>query len=87
MTPVLIPCPQSAHDQNVLARRPQWDQHGCPSEGKKPNELAWDIKHPERATDRTTPLIWTLVRIVLPKNVSGIFLTITKDLQTPFLPT
>ena len=27
MTPVLIPCSRSAHDQNVLARRPQWDQH------------------------------------------------------------
>src|SRR5467141_3717083 len=31
MTPVLIPCSRSAHDQNVLARRPQWDQHGCHS--------------------------------------------------------
>ena len=24
---MLIPCSRSAHDQNVLARRPQWDQH------------------------------------------------------------
>ena len=31
MTPVLIPCSRSAHDKNVLARRPQWDQHGCHS--------------------------------------------------------
>ena len=31
MTPVLIPCSRSAHDQNVLARRPQWDPHGCHS--------------------------------------------------------
>jgi len=31
MTPVPIPCSRSAHDQNVLARRPQWDQHGCHS--------------------------------------------------------
>jgi hypothetical protein len=69
MTHVLIPCCQSAHDQNVLARRPQWGQHGCPSEGKKPNEPAWNIKYTERATDRTTFLVWTLVRIVLPKNV------------------
>ena len=27
MTPMLIPCSRSPHDQNVLARRPQWDQH------------------------------------------------------------
>jgi len=26
---MLIPCSRSAHDQNVLARRAQWDQHGC----------------------------------------------------------
>jgi hypothetical protein len=38
-----IPCSRSAHDQNVLARRAQLDQHGCPSEGKKPNELGWNI--------------------------------------------
>ena len=69
MAPMPIPCSRNAHDQNVLARRPQWDQHGRPSEGKKPNELAWDIKYPERATDRTTLLIWTWVRIVLPINV------------------
>jgi len=25
------PCSRSAHDQNVLARRPQWDLHGCHS--------------------------------------------------------
>jgi len=31
MTPVPIPCSQNAHDQNVLVRRPQWDQHGCHS--------------------------------------------------------
>jgi hypothetical protein len=35
MTPVLIPCSRSAHDQNVLARRPQWDQHGCHSKREK----------------------------------------------------
>ena len=29
MTPVLIPCSRSAHNQNVLARRSQEDQHGC----------------------------------------------------------
>ena len=87
MAPMPIPCSRNAHDQNVLARRPQWDQHGRPSEGKKPNELAWDIKYPERATDRTTLLIWTWVRIVLPINVSGIFLATTKWLQTPCRPT
>jgi hypothetical protein len=31
MTPVLTPRSRSAHDQNVLARRPQWEQHGCHS--------------------------------------------------------
>ncbi len=29
MTPVLIPCSRSAHDQNVLARRPQGDNKGA----------------------------------------------------------
>jgi hypothetical protein len=31
MTSVLISCSRSAHDQNVFARRPQGDQHGCHS--------------------------------------------------------
>jgi hypothetical protein len=39
MTPVLLPCSRSAHDQNVLARRPQWDQHGCPSKNEKQASL------------------------------------------------
>jgi len=32
---MLIPCSRSAHDQNVLARRPQWDQHGCHSKRER----------------------------------------------------
>ena len=39
MTPVLIPCSRSAHDQNVLARRPQWDQHGCHSQESETSKL------------------------------------------------
>ena len=39
MTPVLIPCSRSAHDQNVFARRPQWDQHGCHSKREKQASL------------------------------------------------
>jgi hypothetical protein len=35
MTPVLIHCSRSAHDQNVLAQRPQWDQHGCHSKRER----------------------------------------------------
>ena len=35
MTPVLPPCSRSAHDQNVLDRRPQWDQHGSHSKRDK----------------------------------------------------
>jgi hypothetical protein len=35
MTPVLVPCSRNAHDQNVLVRRPQWDQHGCHSMREK----------------------------------------------------
>jgi len=30
MTRMLILCARNAHDQNVLARRPQWDQDGVP---------------------------------------------------------
>jgi hypothetical protein len=30
-----VPCSRSAHDKNVLARRPQWNLHGCHSEDKR----------------------------------------------------
>ena len=30
-----IPCSRNAHDQNVLVRRPQWDQYGRHSMGEK----------------------------------------------------
>ena len=39
MAPVLIPCSRSAHDQNVLARRPQGDQHGCHSWERETSKL------------------------------------------------
>ena len=29
-------CSRNAHDKNVLVRRAQWDQHGCPSNGPFP---------------------------------------------------
>jgi hypothetical protein len=35
VTPVPIPCSRNAHDQNVLVRRPQWDQHGRHSSREK----------------------------------------------------
>src|SRR5207249_5130616 len=42
-SPVLVLCSRSAHDRNVLARRPQLDQHGRPSKEyleKKANRCA-----------------------------------------------
>jgi hypothetical protein len=39
MIPVLIPCSRSAHDQNVLVRRPQGDQHGYHSDGERQASL------------------------------------------------
>jgi len=30
----LVLCSRSAHDQNVLARRAQWDQQGWPHSGR-----------------------------------------------------
>ena len=39
MTPVLPPCSRSAHDQNVPARRSQWDQHGSHSKRDKQASL------------------------------------------------
>ena len=39
MAPVPIPCSRNAHDQNVLVRRPQWDQHGCHSMREKRSEF------------------------------------------------
>ena len=50
MTPVPIPCSRSAHDQNVLARRPQWDQHGCHSLESETSKLGRII---ERDEDRS----------------------------------
>jgi len=40
MTPVLLPCSRSAHDQNVLARRTQSDQHGY-HPWERNNEREW----------------------------------------------
>ena len=31
---LLVLCSRSAHDQNVLARRAQWDQQGWPHSGR-----------------------------------------------------
>ena len=42
MTPMQVPCSQSAHDENVLARRPQSDAHD-------ENVLAWDKSASRRA--------------------------------------
>ena len=39
MTPMQVLCSRSAHDKNVLARRPQWDLYGCHS--RETNEQAW----------------------------------------------
>jgi len=46
MTPMLVPCSRSAHDQNVLAQRPQWDQHGCHSRDRASElkGIVWKIK-------------------------------------------
>ena len=35
MTPIQVPCSRSVHDENVLARRPQWDLHECHSQRDK----------------------------------------------------
>ena len=43
MTPVPVPCSRNAHDQSVLVRRPQWDQHGCHSKRGKASELGRPI--------------------------------------------
>ena len=54
MTPVLPPCSRGAHDQNVLARRPQWDQHGSHSKRDKQASLeGWDGQ-PGRPSARGT---------------------------------
>jgi len=39
MIPMPIPCSRNAHDQNVLVRRPQWNQHGCHSMREKQASL------------------------------------------------
>jgi hypothetical protein len=58
MTSMQVPCSRSAHDENVLARRPQWDLHGCHSQREKRaslegalmrNVLAWDKSASRRA--------------------------------------
>jgi len=55
MTPVLIPCSRSAHDQNVLTRRAQGDQHGCHSKGKRTRQLggsSYIVRCAQWETDR-----------------------------------
>ena len=49
MTPVLVPCSRSAHDQNVLARRPQGDQHGCHSLESETSKVGGSIDIPRHA--------------------------------------
>ena len=44
MTPVPIPCSRNAHDQNVLARRPQRDQHGCHPWESETGELGGSMR-------------------------------------------
>src|SRR6185503_12390112 len=39
MTPALVPCSRNAHDQNVLVRRPQWDQRSCHSQKEETSRL------------------------------------------------
>jgi len=43
MTPVLIPCSRNAHDQNVLVRRPQWDQARVPFQERETSKLGRTI--------------------------------------------
>ena len=62
MTPMLLPCSRSAHDQNVLARRPQWDQHGCHSKRGKQASLEgafifqWSFDVRSKGQPRPLPL-------------------------------
>ena len=50
---MLIPCSRSAHDQNVLARRPQWDQHRCHSWKVKRASLEGSIRWVMLAWDKS----------------------------------
>ena len=58
---MLIPCSRSAHDQNVLARRPQWDQHGCHSWRERRASLEGSFKgmcsFDARIRRQTTPAL------------------------------
>ena len=60
MTPVLIPCSRTAHDQNLLARRPQWDPRRCHSRREERARLeglrleGWG-RSMARTTAMTTP--------------------------------
>ncbi len=44
MKPLLIPCSRSAHDQNVLVRRPQWSQQGCHFRESKTGEIQRSLR-------------------------------------------
>jgi len=54
MTPVLIPCSRSAHDQNVPAQGSQWDQQGCHSKRGKASELGGIIWMDDGCSIRST---------------------------------
>ncbi len=74
MTPVLLPCSRSAHDQNVLARRPQRDQHGCHSKREK------QASSEGRGRSRQTVLLARRTRTISPCS----FDRAVKDMATPY---
>jgi hypothetical protein len=59
MTPALVPCSRNAHDQNVLVRRPQWDQRGCHSQKEETSKIGGSMYIVRCAQERAasaTPL-------------------------------
>ena len=55
-----VPCSRSAHDQNVLARRPQWDQHGCHSKREMRASLEGSLKRMRVFDARSKGQPWPL---------------------------
>jgi hypothetical protein len=71
MTPALVPCSWNAHNQNVLVRRPQWDQHGCHSQKEETSKLGGSTLNCARSM-RTVKghLDTTLLRLVFQRIAS-----------------
>ena len=79
---MLLPCSRSARPQKGLARRPQWDQHGCRSTGRR-YEQAWREHYYRNVLVRRAQ--WRISQATHEKEVRTGRKRAVKPSQSPFL--